>query len=476
MIESKIPTCALIYCLECQRPVQIDLPSKDKAVSLQVVCVYCKKSFLVNSSDLFENKLVSKPVTTSKNSPHPQTSGFAGNSRSVGADTNLNSQKNEEPKKSHVSGGKGSDETPLETEYYDWLNVSPTATQAEIKKNYYVQALKYHPDKNKEPEAEVKFKQISQAYQVLSDPKRRKDYNMYGAQKEAGENNIDPTQFFNMIFGGGRFTDLIGELNIIRDLNTVMEESENSEKAEKADQILNSTAGKEDEKAKRKLEKAKKKEEERKRAEITAAVNEKRVKELSENLIKKLDLYVENSNPDKAVALEAFKKQVSIEAEDLKVEPFGVELLHTIGHIYHFKANKFQEKNEFMGSIRGVYQSFKETGEIIGGAYTMIKAAVDLQRTFVQLSEADKKGLSNEERAALEEAAAKKGIEAIWKGGKLEIESILREVCDKALYDSSVSKDTCKKRAIGLKTMGKVYSAVIQDPNQEPNPFMPGFN
>ncbi|EXJ78716.1 DnaJ like subfamily B member 4 [Capronia coronata CBS 617.96] len=70
-----------------------------------------------------------------------------------------------------------------ETKLYDALSVSPTATQDEIKKAYRKAALKWHPDKNKDnPNASEKFKEVSQAYEVLSDPEKRKVYDQYGLE------------------------------------------------------------------------------------------------------------------------------------------------------------------------------------------------------------------------------------------------------------------------------------------------------
>ncbi|KAJ5685347.1 hypothetical protein N7536_007966 [Penicillium majusculum] len=70
-----------------------------------------------------------------------------------------------------------------ESKLYDALSVKPDATQDEIKKAYRKAALKHHPDKNKDnPQSADKFKEVSQAYEVLSDPEKRKVYDQFGLE------------------------------------------------------------------------------------------------------------------------------------------------------------------------------------------------------------------------------------------------------------------------------------------------------
>ncbi|XP_068611132.1 dnaJ homolog subfamily B member 9a [Brachionichthys hirsutus] len=71
-------------------------------------------------------------------------------------------------------------------DYYDILGVTKDATELQIKKAFHKLALKYHPDRNKRPDAEAKFREVAEAYETLSNDKRRRDYDRFGHGPSAG--------------------------------------------------------------------------------------------------------------------------------------------------------------------------------------------------------------------------------------------------------------------------------------------------
>ena len=96
---------------------------------------------------------------------------------------------------------------------YETLEVNENASADEIKKAYRKLARKYHPDVNKDPKAEEKFKEINAAYEVLSDPQKKQQYDQYGDSMFGGQNfsdfarnqggGVDLDEILRQMFGGG---------------------------------------------------------------------------------------------------------------------------------------------------------------------------------------------------------------------------------------------------------------------------------
>ena len=100
-------------------------------------------------------------------------------------------------------GGRGGPKREVDnSKYYDLLGVPKTATEQEIKKAYRKKALKEHPDKGGDPE---KFKELTAAYEVISDREKREIYDRHGEEglKGGGAGGMGAHDIFSQMFGGG---------------------------------------------------------------------------------------------------------------------------------------------------------------------------------------------------------------------------------------------------------------------------------
>lgn len=98
-------------------------------------------------------------------------------------------------------------------DYYEVLGVSKSASAAELKSAYRKAALQWHPDRNKSPEAETRFKEINEAYEILSNPQKKSQYDQFGHAAPQGQGpfqysyNGGGNPFEGMDFGGQGFGD-----------------------------------------------------------------------------------------------------------------------------------------------------------------------------------------------------------------------------------------------------------------------------
>ncbi len=101
-----------------------------------------------------------------------------------------------------------------EKDYYELLEVAKTASGEEIKKSYRRLAMKYHPDRNPgDKEAETRFKEINEAYEVLKDEQKRAAYDRYGHQAfQGGMGGGNPFGGFEFNFGSGAFSDIFSDI------------------------------------------------------------------------------------------------------------------------------------------------------------------------------------------------------------------------------------------------------------------------
>lgn len=191
-----------------------------------------------------------------------------------------------------------------------------------------------------------------------------------------------------------------------------------------------------------------------------------RVEVLSKKLINRLSLWTETDKSENVT--KAFLEKARLEAEELKMESFGIQILHSIGSTYLLKARTVIKSQKLLG-VGGFLSKFKEKGAIVKDSWNAISAALDAQSSAQEMARAEERGdaFTDEERAIMERRVMGKMLGAAWSGSRFEIQVTLREVCDTVLHDKSVSSKKRLERAQALLMLGRVFKDTQRTKEEE---------
>ncbi|KAJ5730841.1 uncharacterized protein N7483_005349 [Penicillium malachiteum] len=202
-------------------------------------------------------------------------------------------------------------------------------------------------------------------------------------------------------------------------------------------------------------------EEERRKA------REERVNTLANKLIDRLSVWTETDKG--ADVTRAFEEKIRLEVENLKMESFGLEILHAVGATYVQKGTSFLKSQKFLG-ISGFFSRLKDKGTLAKETWTTISTAIDAQMTMEEMAKLEERGgedWTDEKKAEYEKKVTGKILAAAWRGSKFEIQSVLRDVCDQILGDKRIRLEKRVERAHALVLAGNIYAKAERDPEEE---------
>ncbi|KAF3000750.1 hypothetical protein E8E13_004353 [Curvularia kusanoi] len=196
-------------------------------------------------------------------------------------------------------------------------------------------------------------------------------------------------------------------------------------------------------------------------------IRDERVANLSKKLVERISLWTETDKKDDVT--KAFKDKIALEIENLKMESFGLEILHAIGATYLMKASSFLKSQKFLG-ISGFFSRIKDKGTLVKDTWNTMSAAIDAQLTMEEMAKLEEQGgeaWTDEKKAEYEKKVTGKILAAAWRGSKFEIQSVLRDVCDNVLNDKKIKLEKRVERAHALVIIGEMCQKAERDPEEE---------
>ncbi|KAJ5895676.1 DnaJ domain protein [Penicillium taxi] len=194
---------------------------------------------------------------------------------------------------------------------------------------------------------------------------------------------------------------------------------------------------------------------------------EERISTLVNKLVDRLSVWTETDKTKDVT--HAFEEKIRLEVENLKMESFGLEILHAVGATYVQKGTSFLKSQKFLG-ISGFFSRLKDKGTLAKETWTTISTAIDAQMTMEEMAKLEERGgedWTDEKKAEYEKKVTGKILAAAWRGSKFEIQSVLREVCDTVLGDKRIRLDKRVERAHALVLAGNIYLKAARDPEEE---------
>ena len=322
----------------------------------------------------------------------------------------------------------------IDTAYYDALEIAPDTEPSKIKRQYYLLARKYHPDRvgKDDKEAGDKFKDIAEAYQVLSDPELRSKYDVEGKDGLSadrtgvatdGANAPDPALLFSFLFGSDKFGDYVGRLAM-------------ATSAYVADS------------PKIGLKEAR-------------TLQHRRVTRLAIKLAERLVPWVEEDY-DGAKAIWASA------AENMCQASYGIELVHLIGNVYSLQAHRILGSSSSGMGMPSIAQWAKAQQSKMKESAGTSKAKTDgvmagmkmmtlQQKHQAELAKATTEEEKKEKAAAMEQELTLGMLNVMWTTTVVDITTTIHEVVEMVLKDQSIDKDARRKRAYALKHLGEIF-------------------
>jgi len=330
-----------------------------------------------------------------------------------------------------------------ETGYYDALELDPKADASAIKKKYYILARKYHPDKvgKDDKEAAEKFKDVAEAYQVLSDPDLRKVYDREGKEGLSGDKTsiavtgaqIDPELLYAFLFGSHKFAPYVGTLGMAASASIG-----DTKKVSWKD---------------------------------ARTLQKRRVARLALLLVDRIHAYVSG---DIQGATAGWKK----EANELASASYGYEMLILVGQAYSLTAAQFLGSFDSGVGMPSIAEWAKSNLAKLESQKANNKqkkqgmfAGLSMMQMQLKHAQELQKATSEEAKQKLNEDFQKEltstMLEVMWTTTAVDVTNTLFEVCQMVFFDKSVEKHVRKSRGKAVKALGDVFMAVPKPAAQD---------